>query len=195
MLIMLAGLVLFFGPHLFTTFRTRQPGQDLRAKLGYGPYMGLFSLITIIGVALIAYGYGAMRPATVLWSPPTALKHINVLIQLFAFIILFAAYTPTGYIKKTLKHPMLVGVKLWAFGHLLANGELNSILLFGSFLAYAVLDRIVLKKRGDNGPPADVKPSVLGDILAAAIGIGVWLLLLLWLHPILFGMPALPGRG
>ena len=192
MLYMIAGLALFFGAHLFATFRARTPDRDIRRKMGYGPYMGLFSLVTIAGVALIAFGYDAMRPAYIVWSPPAALKHINILIQLFAFIILFAAYTPTGRIKKTLKHPMLVGVKLWSAGHLLANGELNSIILFGSFLAYAVIDRIALKKRGDNGPSPVEETSLAGDVLAILIGIGFWLALLLWLHPVLFGVAAMP---
>ena len=192
MLYMIAGLALFFGAHLFATFRPRTPDTDIRRKMGYGPYMGLFSLAAIGGVALIAFGYDAMRPAYVVWTPPVWLKHLNILIQLFAFMILFAAYTPTGRIKKTLKHPMLVGVKLWSAGHLLANGELNSIILFGSFLAYAVIDRIALKKRGDTGPSPVEEPSLAGDVLAILIGIGVWLGLLLWLHPVLFGVAAMP---
>ncbi|WP_084396832.1 NnrU family protein [Henriciella aquimarina] len=192
MVYLIAGLVLFFGCHLFSSFRSRAAGRDLRVRMGYGPYMGLYSLVAVAGLVLIVIGYGAMRPSMVVWSPPVGLKHLNVLIQLFAFVILFAAYTPTGRIKKTLKHPMLVGVKLWATGHLLANGELNSIILFGSFLAYAVIDRIAVKKRGDNGPPADVKPALMGDVFAVAIGTGLWVAMLLWLHPILFGMPALP---
>ena len=192
MIYMIAGLALFFGSHLYTTFRSRAPGRDLRARLGYGPYMGLYSLVAIAGIALIAVGYDAMRPAAIIWTPPVWTKHLNLTIQLLAFIILFAAYTPTGHIKKTLKHPMLVGVKLWSAGHLLANGELNSIILFGSFLAYAVIDRIMLKKRGDNGPPADLTPRLTGDALAVVIGGGFWLVMLLWLHPVLFGVPALP---
>lgn len=192
MLYMIAGLALFFGGHFFATFRSRTPARDIKRKMGYGPYMSLFSLVAIGGIALIALGYGAMRPAYVVWTPPAALKHVNILIQLLAFIILFAAYTPTGRIKKTLKHPMLVGVKLWSVGHLLANGELNSIILFGSFLAYAVIDRIALKKRGDNGPSPAEDPSLTGDVLAILIGIGFWLALLLWLHPVLFGVAAMP---
>ena len=192
MIYMIAGLALFFGSHLYTTFRSRAPERDIRARLGYGPYMGLYSLVAIAGIALIAIGYDAMRPAAIIWVPPVWTKHLNITIQLLAFIILFAAYTPTGHIKKTLKHPMLVGVKLWSAGHLLANGELNSIILFGSFLAYAVIDRIMLKRRGDNGPPADLTPKLMGDGLAVLIGGGFWLAMLLWLHPVLFGVPVLP---
>ncbi|RIJ15688.1 NnrU family protein [Henriciella mobilis] len=190
---LLAGLVLFFGPHLFSAFRSRAPGSDLRTKMGYGPYMGLYSLLTIAGFVLIIYGYGAMRPSAVIWVPPVWLKHVNMLFQLLALPILVAAYMPAGHIKKTLKHPMLVAVKLWALGHLLANGELNSIILFGSFLAYGVIDRIAVKKRGDNGPPADLKPNVMGDVLSVVVGLGVYAAIAFWLHPILFGVPAMPA--
>ncbi|MEM5517226.1 NnrU family protein [Henriciella sp. AS95] len=193
MIYFIAGLIVFFGTHLFTTFRSREPGKDIKTKLGYGPYMGLYSLVAIGGLALIVYGYGAMRPSTIVWLPPVWTRHLNITIQLFAFVILFAAYLPTGFIKKTLKHPMLVGVKLWAVGHLLANGELNSIILFASFLAYAVIDRIVLKKRGDNGPPPGVKPNIMGDIGALLIGAGFWAAMVFGLHKILFGMPVLAG--
>lgn len=189
---LIAGIMLFFGSHLFSAFRSREPGRDLKQKLGYGPYMGLYSLIAIAGLVLIVIGYDAMRPSTIVWMPPEWLKHLNIVIQLLAFVILPAAYLPTGHIRKALKHPMLVAVKLWAAGHLLANGELNSVILFGSFLAYAVIDRIAVKKRGDHGPPADVKPQLLGDGLAVVIGAGVWFAILFWLHPVLFGMPALP---
>ena len=190
---LLAGLVLFFGPHLFSAFRSRAPGSDLRTKMGYGPYMGLYSLLTIAGFVLIIYGYGAMRPSAVIWVPPVWLKHVNMLFQLLALPIIVAAYMPAGHIKKTLKHPMLVAVKLWALGHLLANGELNSIILFGSFLAYGVIDRIAVKKRGDNGPPADLKPNVMGDVLSVVVGLGVYAAIAFWLHPILFGVPAMPA--
>ena len=190
---LLAGLVLFFGPHLFSAFRSRAPGSDLRTKMGYGPYMGLYSLLTIAGFVLIIYGYGAMRPSAVIWVPPVWLKHVNMLFQLLALPILVAAYMPAGHIKKTLKHPMLVAVKLWALGHLLANGELNSIILFGSFLAYGVIDRSAVKKRGDNGPPADLKPNVMGDVLSVVVGLGVYAAIAFWLHPILFGVPAMPA--
>ncbi|MEQ9315682.1 MAG: NnrU family protein [Henriciella sp.] len=190
MIYLIAGLVVFFGPHLFSTFRSREPGKNIRSKMGEGPYMGLYSLIAVAGVALMAYGYGEMRPSTILWQPPVWTKHLNLTLQLIAWPAIIAANTPTGYIKKTLKHPMLVGIKVWALGHLLANGELNSIILFGAFLAYAVIDRIVVKKRGDNGPPADLKPNVMGDIIALVIGLGIWAAMVFGLHQILFGMPA-----
>lgn len=189
---LILGIIIFFGAHLFSAFRSRAPGRDLKAKLGYGPYMGLYSLVSAVGLGLMIWGFGAARPAPILYTPPTGLAHLNLALMLPAMILLAAAYLPTGRIKKAVKHPMLAAVKIWALGHLLANGELNSVLLFGSFLAYGVIDRIAVKKRGDIGPGPDAPVSAVGDIGAIVIGAGAYVAILLWLHPILFVMPALP---
>ncbi len=189
---LILGIIIFFGAHLFSAFRSRAPGQDLKARLGHGPYMGLYSLVSVVGLGLMVWGFGAARPAPVLYTPPAGLAHLNLALMLPAMILLAAAYLPTGRIKKAAKHPMLAAVKLWAFGHLLANGELNSVLLFGSFLAYGVIDRIALKKRGDIGPGPDAPVSAIGDIGAVVIGAGAYAAILFWLHPIITGMPALP---
>ena len=189
---LILGIIIFFGAHLFSAFRSRAPGKDLKAKLGYGPYMGLYSLVSAVGLGLMIWGFGAARPAPILYTPPPGLAHLNLALMLPAMILLAAAYLPTGRIKKAVKHPMLAAVKIWALGHLLANGELNSVLLFGSFLAYGVIDRIAVKKRGDIGPGPDAPVSAVGDIGAIVIGAGAYVAILLWLHPILFVMPALP---
>lgn len=188
MLYFILGLVIFFGAHLFTTFRSREPGKDVKAKLGYGPYMGLYSLVSIAGFVLICWGFGATRDAGSLYMAPSWGRHVNLALMLPSLILLVASQLPTGAIKKAVKHPMLVAVKLWAFGHLLANGELNSVILFGSFLAYAVIDRIAVKKRGDNGPARDAAASVMSDVGAVVIGGGLYVAILIWLHPILFGV-------
>ena len=188
MLYFILGLVIFFGAHLFTTFRSREPGKDIKAKLGYGPYMGLYSLVSIAGFVLICWGFDATRDAGSLYMAPSWGRHVNLALMLPSLILLVASQLPTGAIKKAVKHPMLVAVKLWAFGHLLANGELNSVILFGSFLAYAVIDRIAVKKRGDNGPARDAAVSVMSDVGAVVIGGGLYVAILMWLHPILFGV-------
>ena len=193
MVYLVSGLVIFFGTHFFSAYRSREPGKDIREKMGQGPYMGLYSLVSLAGFALIVWGYGAARPAPVLYVPPSWFAHINLVLMLFAMVFLAAAYMPTGHIKKAVKHPMLLAVKVWATGHLLANGELNSVLLFGSFLAYGVLDRIAVKKRGDNGPGPDVKANVMGDVGAVVVGLGAYAVIAHWLHPILFGVSAVPG--
>jgi len=109
-----------------------------------------------------------------------------------ALVMLAAAYMPTGNIKKALKHPMLAAVKLWALGHLLANGDVSSVILFGSFLAYGVIARIAAKRRGDVGPGPGARVRVAGDIAAIVIGLAVSVALILWLHPVLFGVAVWP---
>ena len=193
MLMFLAGLVIFFGVHVFSAVRSRDPEKDLRARMGYGPFMGLYSLLSIIGFVLIIYGYGATRGAGLLYTPPMIQAHINVLVMIPALILLVASQIPAGYIKKVSKHPMLLAVKLWALGHLLANGELNAVILFGSFLAYAVFDRIMVKRRGDIGPGPDATLNPMMDVIAVVGGAAVWVAIALWLHPILFGVSAIPS--
>ena len=190
---LILGLAIFFASHLFSAFRSRAPGKDLKEKVGAGPYMGLYSLVSIAGFALIVWGYGAARPSPILYTPPAFLAHVNLLLMVIAMILLAAAYLPAGHLKKAVKHPMLAAVKVWAFGHLLANGELNSVLLFGSFLAYGVIDRIAVKKRGDNGPGPDAAVNVMGDIGAVVVGLGAYAAIAFYLHPFLFGVQAMPG--
>ncbi|MEM7329389.1 MAG: NnrU family protein [Pseudomonadota bacterium] len=192
MTLFILGLAIFFGLHFYSAVRSRAPDKDLKVRLGYGPYMGLYSILSLIGFVLIVYGFGATRGAGVVYVPPTGLAHINLVLTLPAMILLVASQIPAGRIKKMSKHPMLLAIKLWALGHLLANGELNSVILFGSFLAYAVFDRIMVKRRGDNGPDASVALSSGSDMIAIVGGIAVWAAIAFWLHPILFGVDALP---
>lgn len=192
MTLFILGLALFFGLHIYSAVRSRQPGRDLRVRFGEGPYMGLYSVISLIGFVMIIYGYGATRGAGLLYVPPTWMAHINLVLTMPAMILLVASQIPAGHIKKLSKHPMLLAIKLWAVGHLLANGELNSVLLFGSFLAYAVFDRIMVKRRGDNGPNSDIALKPLMDLVSVLVGLGVWAVIAIWLHPILFGVVAIP---
>lgn len=185
----LLGLVLFFGAHLFSTFRSRAPG-NIREKMGYGPYMGLYSLISIAGLVLIIMGYDMLRNLIPIWDPPVWTRHIPLTLMLPSLILLVAAYAPTGYIKKTVKHPMLAAVKIWAFAHLCANGDLASIILFGSFLAYAVIDRIVIKRRGD--PTEGKTPAIVADVISVIGGIAAYAGIAFWAHAALFGVPVLP---
>lgn len=192
MLIFIIGLVIFFGVHVFSAIRSRAAGRDLREKMGYGPFMGLYSGLSLIGFVLIVYGFGAARGAGLLYTPPTWAQHLNLLLMIPALILLVASQLPAGYIKKATKHPMLVAVKIWAVGHLLANGEVNSVILFGSFLAYAVFDRIMVKKRGDNGPGPDATLNPTMDGVSVAVGLAAWAAIAFWLHPILFGVRGMP---
>ncbi len=188
MAILIVGLIIFFGAHLFSAFRSREPGKDIRERMGYGPYMGLYSLVSILGFGLIIYGFGAARGAGLVYDAPAWGRHVNMLLMAPALILLVASQLPAGHIKRRTKHPMLLAVKLWAVGHLLANGEFNSVLLFGSFLAYVVLDRIMVKRRGDQGPDTEI--SVKMDVIAVVAGLGIWAAIAMWLHPVLFGVSA-----
>ncbi len=187
MMLFLTGLILFFGPHLYSAFRSREDGKDRRKNMGEGPYKAVYSVISLAGFVLIVMGFGAMRPSAILYTPPTWGAHVNRLFMMFALVMLVASQLPAGYIKKKLKHPMLTAVKIWALGHLLSNGELNSVILFGAFLAYAVISRIRAKRRGDMGAAnADARP--IWDAVAIFVGLALYGAFMMGLHIVLFGV-------
>jgi uncharacterized membrane protein len=183
------GLVVFLGAHVFVTMRDHRAA--VVARIGEWPYRGLFSLVSIIGIVLIGYGFAAYRAAgpIAVWYPPGWTRHIVVALMWPASIMIAAAYIP-GNIKRVLKHPMLVGVKTWAFAHLCANGDLGSIILFGSVLAWAVYDRITLKRRKDAGAPPIPIGGTKNDIIAIVVGTIIYLALGFVFHPVVIGVPA-----
>ncbi len=186
MLVLILGLVLFHGIH-----STRILAPDFRAaqiaKRGEGAWKGLYSLASVAAFALIVWGYGMARPeAALIYEPPVWMKHVNSLLMLLALISLMVFAVPAGKLKPILKHPFLLSVKLWAFGHLLANGDMASLLLFGSFLAWAIWDRIAVKRRGDLG--TTVAGPVSNDIIAIVAGVVIYGLFMWKLHEWLFGV-------
>jgi uncharacterized membrane protein len=189
LLIMILGLALFIGVHVLVSLRERR--AVLIARWGEGSYKLGFSLASALGLALIIYGFALYRRTGWIdvWYPPAWTRHIAVTLMLPAVICLMAAYVP-GNIKRILKHPMLVGIKLWALAHLIANGDLGSIILFGSFLGWAVYDRISLKHRVDPGAPPIPTGGWRNDAIAVAAGLVVYLALGFTFHPIVIGVPA-----
>ena len=187
--ILILGLIVFIAPHVFVTRREARAGAI--ARLGEWPYKGLFSLISIIGVILIGWGFARYRASGYIpvWSPPDWTRHVAVALMWPAIVFFVAAYIP-GNIKRALKHPMLVGVKLWAFAHLIANGDLGSIILFGGILAWAVFDRISLKRRTDPGAPPIPVGGWGNDVAAVIVGTLVYLALGFVFHPLVIGVPA-----
>jgi uncharacterized membrane protein len=186
---LIVGLAVFLGVHIFTTARGARGA--LVARLGEGAYKGLYSAVALAGVMLIAYGFARYRANEWInvWFPPVWTRHLAVALVYPAIVCIVAAYIP-GNIKRVLKHPMLVGVKLWAVAHLIANGDLGSIILFGSILAWAVYDRIALKHRADapSRVPYGGWPS---DAIAVVIGTFLYLALALLFHPIVIGVPVI----
>ncbi|WP_375461521.1 NnrU family protein [uncultured Enterovirga sp.] len=196
MLALVAGLALFLGVHAFTM--RREARGALIGRFGEGPYKLGYSLLSFAGLFLIIYGFGLYRRTGWIdvWYPPIWTRHLSLILVWAAFISLVAAYVP-GRIKATLKHPMLVGVKLWAASHLLANGDLGSILLFGTILAWAVVARISLKRRPDevrdHGGPVAAPAGWRNDAIAVAVGTVAWFVFARYLHPWWIGVAVWPG--
>ncbi len=193
--ILVLGLILFLGPHVVVTLRDRR--DTVVKTIGEWPYKALFAVVSIAGLYLIGKGFALYRDGGMIdvWTPPSWARYITVALMWPAVICVAAAYIP-GDIKRALKHPMLVGVKLWAVAHLIANGDLGSIILFGSVLAWAVYDRITLKRRTDPGAPPIPLGGRRNDIAAIIVGTILYLALGLIFHPLVvgravFGTPAL----
>ncbi|MBL0944253.1 MAG: NnrU family protein [Hydrogenophaga sp.] len=184
------GLVLFLGIHSVSIVAPR--GRHAIAhRIGEGPWKGLYTLVALAGFGLIVAGYSAARQDPVLlWTPPTAMRHVAALLMLPVFVLLFSAYLP-GRIQRAAKHPMLVATKLWALAHLLANGNLADVVLFGAFLAWAVADRISVKRRAAAGllrPVHGASPGRANDAIALVGGLAVYAVFAFWLHGFLIGV-------
>lgn len=191
MTVLIIGLALFLGVHVFSTLRA--PRAALIARLGPGVYKNLYSALALIGFGLIVWGFGRYRAAGMIpiWDPPLWTRHLAMPLVWFAFVAIASRRAPASRIRGWLRHPMLVAIKAWALAHLLVNGDLGSMLLFGSFLAFGVYDRIAVKRRGDMGAPRLVT-FTRGDAIALGAGTALFALVLV-LHPWLFGVSVIPG--
>ncbi len=185
---LIAGLLIFLGVH---SLRLLAPdGRDrMRARLGETPYKALYSLVSLAGLTLIVWGYGQTRYAPwVLWVPPTGLRHLAALLTLGAFVLFAAAYVPRNVFKARWGHPMLLGTKLWAVAHLLANGNAADLLLFGSFLAWATASFVVNRRRDRAAGVTWPAPTRTGTAVTVLAGAAAWVLLAFWLHELLTGV-------
>ncbi|MFM2323838.1 MAG: hypothetical protein RL244_717 [Pseudomonadota bacterium] len=182
MTVLILGLILFLGPHSVRIVAEPWRTQMLQ-RLGEKPWKGLYSLVSLIGFALIIWGYGLARyDPVVLWQPPVAMRHIASLLTLASFILLTAAYVPGNSIKARLRHPMILGVKLWAFAHLLANGMAADLVLFGAFLLWAVLDYRAARERDREQSISYGQGKLVPGIVAVVIGTLLWAAFAFWLH-------------
>ncbi len=189
MLVLILGLVLFLGVH---SVRIVADGWRTAtvARLGDGAWKGLYSVVSVAGFALIIWGYGlARQQPMVLWSPlPTGVKHLASLLTLLAFVLITAAYVPGNQIKAKLHHPMILGVKLWAFAHLVANNTLTDLLLFGGFLAWVVLSFRAARQRDKAAGTVYPAGKVAGTGITVVVGVAAWAGFALWAHAAWIGV-------
>lgn len=189
MALLIVGIIVFLGIHLLPAFPHVR--ERLLGSLGESGYKALFATLSVLGFVLLVWGF-AIAPTVQIWYPPAWTRWVAIVLMLPAFVFLVAAYVP-GRIKAKVKHPFLVAIKTWALAHLIANGDLASIILFGSFLAYAVFDRIALKGRK---PTELIETPVEGgprnDAIAVVLGIVFYVVFLIWLHPWLIGRAVVP---
>jgi uncharacterized membrane protein len=192
MILLIAGLVIFLGIHSTSIVAPHWRTRTM-AQWGEGKWKGIYSLISLVGLVLLVYGYGQSRYApVVLYTPPTALRHLALLLMLPVFPLLLAAYLP-GRIARVAKHPMLLAVKLWATAHLLANGTLGDVVLFAAFLAWAVADRIAVKRRAtvDRHDAPGAPPRAYNDFIVIFGGLAIYGAFLAGVHRWLIGVSPL----
>lgn len=189
MLLLVIGLLLFFAVHLVPTSPSLR--QGLVGRFGENAFKIGFSILALAGFVLIVLGYHKLQlmpgKNPVLWDPPSWTRHIAFLLMLPAMILLVAAFIPSR-IRSAAKHPMLAAIKAWALSHLLVNGDLGSLVLFGGFLAFAVYDRISVKGRPDKAPPPP-PAGIMGDVLVVVLGLALYALIMFWGHGALIGVP------
>jgi uncharacterized membrane protein len=192
MLVMVIGLVLFLAIHLVPTQVDLKNG--LIERFGNNGYRALFAVVSTVGLALIVLGFWKLQlhpgKNPQLWEPPLWSRHLALALMLPSMIALVATYIPS-HIHHALKHPMLVAIKIWALAHLLANGDLAALILFGSFLAFAVYDRISVKRRHDTGPIGDKSGPWINDIIVVVLGCALYAVIVLWLHQMIIGVSPL----
>lgn len=185
---LMAGLFLFVGVHSVRIFaddwRTRT-----RARVGENVYKGVYSLVSAVGLVLMVVGFGMAREApALLWMPPRGMRHAAALLTLLSFILLAAAYVPRNSIKARFHHPMVLGVKTWALAHLLANGSVAHVLLFGGFLAWGVASFVAARKRDRAQGTVYSAGTMPATVATVAAGVAAWAAFAFWLHGLLIGI-------
>ena len=189
MLILILGLIVLLGTHAFSM--QRQSREAMIARLGENPYKIIYSFVSLVGLLMIVYGFPLYREQdwVQIWTPPVWTRHITMTLMWFAFVALACSGTKPSRLRGWLRHPILVAVKIWALAHLLANGDLGGMILFGAFLAWAVIDRISVKRRGDEGAPR-LTHFTRADLLALVGGTLAYGLMFI-LHPWIVGVAIL----
>jgi len=185
MWLLILGLVLFLGTHTFVSLRALR--EQAIAKLGAGPYRGLYALIAILGLVLIVWGFARYRSEGLIpvWSPPPWTHYVTIVLMWFAWVSLLLSNKSPSRIRGWVKHPQLLSIKIWSLAHLIANGDLGAIVLFGAFLIWAGYVRFSLKRRGGASPPK-LDHFARGDAIGLILGTLLWVVVM-FAHPYLFG--------
>ena len=195
MMYLIAGLVLFLGVHSTRIFANDWRNQTL-ARIGEKPFKGVYALLSLAGFVLLVWGYGqARQQGVMLWNPPTATRHIAALLMLLSFVLLAAAYVPGNQIKAKLHHPMVLGTKVWALAHLLANGSLANTVLFGSFLVWSVVLFAASRRRDRREQVVYPAGTASMTVVTVVAGIAAWAVFAFWLHRVLIGVSPLGAMG
>ncbi|WP_332814335.1 NnrU family protein [Ramlibacter sp.] len=188
MAMLLLGLVLFLGVHSTRIF-AEGARRRWMARIGEMPWKAIYSVVSLVGFVLVIWGYGlARQQPVVLWTPPRAMNHLAALLVLVSFVLLVAAYVPRNAIKARLHHPMVLGVKAWALAHLLANGTLADVVLFGAFLLWAVLSFGAARRRDRAGHVQYAAGTATGTVATLAVGLLAYGVFAFWLHAWLIGV-------
>jgi uncharacterized membrane protein len=187
--LLILGLLLFLGIHSVRILAPEWRRAQI-ASMGEGRWKGLYSAASLIGFVLIIWGYGQARPeAALIYEPPVWMKHVTLTLMLFAFVFWAVSQLPAGRVKAWVRHPLLLGVIIWAVAHLLANGDAASLTLFLGILAWAVIDRISIKRREAAGERAEILAGPVGnDVIAVAVGVALYGLFVWKAHEWLFGV-------
>ena len=188
MVYLILGLVLFLSVHSVRIVAEDWRTQTLK-RLGNGTYKGIYIILSLLGLGLIVWGFGMARETpSMLWMPPRGMRHAAALLTLIAFVLLAAAYVPRNAIKARVHHPMVLAVKTWALAHLLSNGSLAHVILFGSFLAWGVANFIAARKRDRALGTSYPAGTLAGTVSTVAVGLAAWAAVALWLHGLLIGI-------
>jgi uncharacterized membrane protein len=188
MTLLVLGLVIFLGVHSTRVFADGWRSAQV-ARLGEKGWKGLYTLASLVGLVMLVWGYGVARQTPVpLWTPVVGLRHLASLLTLLAFVLIAAVYVPRNSLKARIGHPMVVGVKVWALSHLLANHTLADLLLFGGFLVWAVLCFRAARRRDRAAGTTYPAGTLQGNLLTVVTGVAGWLVFAMWLHGPLIGV-------
>ena len=188
MFMLILGLLIFFSAHVYSVFRSRVPERDIKTRMGEGPYMGAYSLVSLIGFGLAVYGFTQAPRGDLLFVPPDWARSVTALVMLPALILMAAAYLPKGRIKSVARHPMLLAVIIWSATHIAVGVTMKEFLIFGAFGLYSVIDLLAVSRRPAAAPASAEPLPVRNDLLVIAVGTAAYLALVFWAHDALIGV-------